>query len=199
MIAATADAGRAAAGRCRPRRRCTAPAARRAPARPRPGDQLPGLLPGQAHAALRGVHRLGDPEPVRPQVVAEADRGLPVDALAAAAADGGDVGGRVDAARGRRRVAGRPARIGDDQRLARRRAAGSARSSPQTASGGHVDPAALGRGLQRQLGQLHALGALGQVPGERPALPRRARNSSHCTLNPLSKVMLSGTSVHCAR
>src|SRR6266700_2751202 len=32
------------------------------------------------------------------------------------------------------------------------------------------EPPALGRGLQRQVGQLHAPGPLGQVPGERPAL-----------------------------
>src|SRR6266566_6215736 len=37
---------------------------------------------------------------------------------------------------------------------------------------GDFKPPALGRGLQRQAGQLHSLGPLGQVPGERPALGR---------------------------
>ena len=82
-------------------------------------DQLPRQPPGQAHAALRGVHRLRDREAVRPQVVAEAQGRLPVDQVAAV--DRGDVGGGVDAARGGRRVAGRPAGRGDLQRL---RAAG---------------------------------------------------------------------------
>src|ERR1700689_4029317 len=42
-------------------------------------DQLSGQPPGQAHAALGGVHRLGDREAVVPEVVAEAQGGLPVD------------------------------------------------------------------------------------------------------------------------
>src|SRR5690349_5991076 len=35
---------------------------------------------------------------------------------------------------------------------------------------GYGEPPALGRGLQRQVGQLHPLGPLDQVPGERPPL-----------------------------
>ena len=35
--------------------------------------------PVQAHAALRGVHRLGDAEAVRPEVAAEGEGGVPVD------------------------------------------------------------------------------------------------------------------------
>ena len=93
----------------------------------RAGDQLARQPPGQAHAALRGVHRLRDREAVRPQVVAEAEGGLPVDQVAAV--DRGDVGGGVDAARGGRRVAGRPAGRGDLQRL---------RPAGQRDAGGHV-------------------------------------------------------------
>ena len=86
-----------------------------------PGDQLPGLLPGQPHAALRGVHRLGHAEPVRPQVIPEAHGRFPVDdGVSAAARRGGGgcghMGGGEDLPSGRRRVPGRPARLGDDQR-----------------------------------------------------------------------------------
>ena len=83
-------------------------------ARRRAGDQLPRLSPGQAHAALRGVHGLGDPEPVVPQEVPEADRGLPVDL---AVRRRRDVRRRVHAPRHRRRIAAFPGGLGDDQRL----------------------------------------------------------------------------------
>jgi hypothetical protein len=42
-------------------------------------DQLGRARPVQAHAALRGVHRLGDARAVRPQVAAEGEGGVPVD------------------------------------------------------------------------------------------------------------------------
>ena len=45
----------------------------------RASDQLPRLRPAQPHAALRGIHRLRHPEPEVPEVVAVADRRLPVD------------------------------------------------------------------------------------------------------------------------
>ena len=42
-------------------------------------DQLQRCRPIQPHAALRGIHRLGDAEPERPEVAAEGDGALPVD------------------------------------------------------------------------------------------------------------------------
>ena len=46
--------------------------------RNRSGNQLLGALPVKSHAALRSVHRLGDPEAKRPQMAAEGHRALPV-------------------------------------------------------------------------------------------------------------------------
>src|ERR1700727_1660489 len=69
-------------------------------------------------AARGGVHRLGDRETVVPEMLAEAQGGLPVDEVAAV--DRGDVGGGVDAPGRRRRVGARPARRRD---LKRRRPA----------------------------------------------------------------------------
>ena len=43
------------------------------------GDQLLGGGPVQAHIALRGVHRLGNPEPVAEEVLPERQGGLPID------------------------------------------------------------------------------------------------------------------------
>jgi hypothetical protein len=48
-----------------------------------------------------------------------------------------------------------------------------------------VDPAALGRGPPGQLGQLHALGALGQVPAQRPALRGGAQELLPLHLEPV--------------
>ena len=42
-------------------------------------DQLQRVRPVHPHAALRGVHRLGDAEAERPEVAAELDGGVPVD------------------------------------------------------------------------------------------------------------------------
>ena len=44
-----------------------------------PPDQLQRVRPVHAHAALRGVHRLGDAKAERPQMTAERDGGVPVD------------------------------------------------------------------------------------------------------------------------
>ncbi len=44
-----------------------------------PADQFERRRPVDAHAALRGVHRLGDAEPERPQMPAKGDGALPVD------------------------------------------------------------------------------------------------------------------------
>ena len=44
-----------------------------------PADQLERCGPIQPHAALRGIHRLGDAETERPEVAAEGDGALPVD------------------------------------------------------------------------------------------------------------------------
>ena len=73
----------------RPGREAPAALGRRAP------DQLARRGPVETHAALGGVHRLGHAEPVRPQVAAEGERRLPVDAAVLA---GGHVrGGEGDA------------------------------------------------------------------------------------------------------
>ena len=85
----------------------------------RAADQLLRRRPVQAHPALRGVHRLGDAQPVRPQVPAEGERRLPVQL------------------RRTGRVAARQ-RVGDDVRgrvstrasAARRRAPAAARAAP---------------------------------------------------------------------
>ena len=45
----------------------------------RAADQLPGAAPVEAHAALRGVHRLGDAEAEVPEIVAKRDGLVPVD------------------------------------------------------------------------------------------------------------------------
>ena len=42
-------------------------------------DQLLGGRPVQTHIALRGVHGLGDPQPVAEQVAPERQGGVPVD------------------------------------------------------------------------------------------------------------------------
>ncbi len=47
--------------------------------RQRAGDQLGGGGPIEAHAALRGVHRLGDLEAEAPKVAPKGERGVPVD------------------------------------------------------------------------------------------------------------------------
>ncbi len=73
--------------------------------RRRPADQLRRLLPGQARAALRGVHGLGDGESVRPQMLAKAHGRRPVDRPVA---QHGHVRGRVGLPGHRRRMAGGP-------------------------------------------------------------------------------------------
>ena len=52
---------------------------RRAPRRRLRRDEFAGGGPVQAHAALRGVHGVGDAEPVRPQFVPVGQGGVPVD------------------------------------------------------------------------------------------------------------------------
>src|SRR5687767_12541030 len=42
-------------------------------------DKLERVLPVEAHAALRGVHRLGHAEAPGPEVAAVRERGVPVD------------------------------------------------------------------------------------------------------------------------
>ena len=45
----------------------------------RAADQLLRAVPVEPHAALRGVHRLGDAEPEVPEILAERDGLVPVD------------------------------------------------------------------------------------------------------------------------
>ena len=114
---------------------------------------------------------------------------------------GGHVRGGEDLAAGRRRVPAAQPGSGMTSGPARTPGSWISQSVAGTSDRQrrHVEPPAFGRGLQRQVGQLHPLGSLDQVPGERPALGQaHFRNSSHSTLNPLSKVMLSGTSDHSA-
>ena len=78
------------------------------------GDQLGGVRPVQPHAALRGVHRLGDLEAQTPEMAPEGERRVPVDGRLAPGLDqlqrvGDDMGGGIDGADavGRRGVAGK--------------------------------------------------------------------------------------------
>ena len=64
--------------RCRRREKTTAPGIARA-SRDRAPDELERGRPVESHAALRGVHRFGDAEAVRPQVAAKGERRVPVD------------------------------------------------------------------------------------------------------------------------
>ena len=71
----------------------------------RAADQLQRGRPVDAHAALRGVHRLGDAEPEIPDVVAERDGLVPVDrgvepGIVVGERIGGDVHRRIGDARG---------------------------------------------------------------------------------------------------
>ena len=73
-------------------------------------DQLLGRLPAQPHAALRGIHRLGDRQPERPEVMPVGERGLPIEPrighrIAIGKRIGDDVGGGIgDPARDRARL-----------------------------------------------------------------------------------------------
>ena len=192
--------GRRAAGRCRPR---SDDRGRRPPGPRRPMRRISsrGGRPVQAHAALGGVHRLGDAEAVRPQVAAEGERGVPV--------DGGRGARDVRPRAGRRRRARRRTRPGWWRR---RRRDGRGRRRPRSRcappagqrdgasqrSSGTSTPAALAR---RSAGPARRAARRARRRGSptgtaRPATTWR-RNSSHCTLKPLSNSSLSGTSCHC--
>ena len=87
--------------------------------RHRAADELLARLPIETHAALRGVHRLGDAEPVLPDVAPERQRALPIDDGRRGRADVGerirdDVHRRVWQAR-----AGRRATLGVKETAAR--------------------------------------------------------------------------------
>ena len=184
------DHGLQADGRVRRRGRCSppttsAPPTDRASAALR-RDQLAGGLRVQAHVALGGVHRVGDAEPPRPQVVAERQGGVPVD------------GRRGRRARSRRRAAGRRARPRrrrgersgpDGRRRAGAAASGDGRTAPwasSVATRGHRSPrpgraarARAGRRGRRSrelsrpsLGQPDAAGA-GEEVERRAGRPRR--------------------------
>ena len=58
------------------------PAADRARLGDRPPDQILAGLPAEPHPALGGVHGLGDPKPVAPDVAAESEGSLPIDPCA---------------------------------------------------------------------------------------------------------------------
>ena len=80
-----------------------------------PADQFERGRPVDAHAALGGVHGLGDAEPERPQVPAECDGALPVDrgiepGVAIGQRIGDDMRGRVGDAAERRLRRGQMAR-----------------------------------------------------------------------------------------
>ena len=67
----------------------------------RAADQLPGAVPVEAHAALGGVHGLGDHQAEPPKVAAEGKRRLPIDCRGLPRIGGGDgigddVGGGVN-------------------------------------------------------------------------------------------------------
>ena len=136
--------------------------------RPRLGDaaadQLAADRPVEAHAALGGVHRLGDGEPVLPQVAAEGERRLPVELRRPVGVAGGervgdDVGGgERDAAP--RRAGGRPVgrrgagRVGLD-RAARAR---------QPECGGDAHSASSGTSTKRRSSQLCSPSSASWIP-----------------------------------
>ena len=135
-------------GRCRRREPISAPGKSLA-ASSAAADQLQRVGPVQAHAALRGVHRLGDAEAERPQVPPERDRRVPVDRgveprIAVGERIGDHMRGRIgDAVELRRRAAASAARSA--RRWCRARSVPSAgraaeivamRASPQTFSAG---------------------------------------------------------------
>src|SRR6478609_12088155 len=66
-----------------------------------------------------------------------------------------------------------------------RRAGGGYTTSTSDRQRRDLEPPPLGRGPQRQVGQLHPLGPLDQVPGERPALGRACEEQLPLRLEPV--------------
>src|SRR6201982_4057249 len=66
-----------------------------------------------------------------------------------------------------------------------RRAGGGYPTSTSDRQRRDLEPPPLGRGPQRQVGQLHPLGPLDQVPGEGPALGRACEEQLHLLLDPV--------------
>ncbi len=162
----------------------------------RAADQLLRLGPAEAHAALGGVHRLGDAEAEVPEVVAEAEGARPSRWRASATGRCRRAGRRRHGRRRRRSrlkpVAVGLARAAAARRWCRARGCGRRwggsrvamvrRSSAGTSSQRRSRPA-----LQAELGELHALGALDEAVGAR-ARPRRRGGGTSPTaaLKPLS-------------
>ena len=162
-------------------------------------DQLKRGRPVDAHAALRGVHRLGDAEPEVPDVVAEGDGLVPVDrgiepGIVVGERIGGDVHRRIGDAAKRWRIAPLPRgtgkrRVLDGVVLERPSGSGSLMVVMASASSCAARLACrAGTSTQRrsvqlfiaELGELHALGALDQVE-----LPRRVGDDVADELLPL--------------
>ena len=145
-------------------------------------DQLGRARPVQAHAALGGVHRLGDAESVGPQVTAEGEGGVPVDGggrvgRRVAQRVGDDVGGRVD----RREASGAPVAratgsrarlVGRAGRRLRRAVGWSQRELRD------VEPAALGGGLQARVRRAGRRGRRPAGPSGRGRRRRRAAGTA---------------------
>ena len=186
-----------------------APQASRPPHAPRLGgerrDQLARRRPVQPHAALGGVHRLGDAEPVRPQVAAEGERGVPVERRRRARAVGrervgDDVRGGVgDAAPERRpgeaQGGAAPRPRGGSRRVARPRWAGAAWSGWSSHQLRwdqlrHLEPPPLGRRPQPQFGELHARRPPSRSHGNGSPSATWRRNISHCTLNAVVELLV---------
>ena len=145
-------------------------------------DQLLRRRPIEAHAALRGVHRLRDAEAERPEVSAEGDGAVPIDLGiepgSCSASGSATTCAAASATReGRRRPCGKACGRAGGEGLERAGRGSVGRSmrghrslTPAAAcrprSCGQVDPAPLAPAPQPGLRQLHALGARHQVPGE---------------------------------
>ena len=135
------------------------PAAARARLGRRAADQLARRRPVEPHAALRGVHRLGHAQAVRPQVAPEGERRLPVEppgrrlarsgsATTCAAANATRDAAGVACAVERARLAGR---VGLHAPAGARQAQRRAPPSPSQLR--HLDPAPLAPRLQAELGR----------------------------------------------
>ena len=211
----SSDAQRPARGRCRRR----TPAARRRPAPRPPSGGSARAVAGQSRpiAALRGVHRVGDAEPARPEVAPERQRGVPVEDGRAHRGCCRPAGRRRRAPR-RRRSARTVGAAGTGHRTGSRSTCSRSSTPPPGSGTGrrrpyrprsqvqlrHLDAAALGGRPQAELGELDAAGAGEEVVRERRRRRRSRvatwrRNASHCTLKPLSSSALSGTTCHWSR
>ncbi len=164
----------------------------------RAADELERRRPVEAHAPLRGVHRLGHAEPERPEVAAIGEGGVPVDGGGEPRIDGGegighDVRGGVgDAREGARGVPSKRARLA--QRIRLGDAADDRQANDERGAIGRVHAGSSGTSIQRRSFQLfcaHSTSCTPLAPSRSVHLNGASSitwrmKSSHCTLKPLS-------------